>query len=121
MFGARVSESAGLSKKGFGTGTALHASARHKSLCLRRDPDAPNEGPANEPGKVGVDRTTGFEANAAANVRCGVAGKPSAAYIQAGIPQDRRYEKLKERGRKCGSSGATPKRDSPRTRTSPSV
>src|SRR6202043_2003432 len=101
------------------TGTALHASARHKSLCLRRDPDAPNEDPANRSG--GCRQNDGVEANAAANVRCRVAGKPSAAYIQAGIPQDRRYEKLKERGRKCGSSGATPKRDSPRTRTSPFV
>jgi len=34
---------------------------------------------------VGVDRTDGIEANAAANVRCRVAGKPSAAYI-AGVP-----------------------------------
>jgi hypothetical protein len=47
--------------------------------------DAANEGPANRPGKVGVDRTTGPKANAEANVRCRVAGKPSAAYI-AGVP-----------------------------------
>lgn len=47
-----------------------------------RDLDVPNEGPANRPGKVGVDRTTGPKANAEANVRCRVAGKPSAAYIQ---------------------------------------
>src|ERR1700733_12173298 len=83
--------------------------------------DVPNEGPANRPGQSGCRQNDGVEANAAANVRCRVAGKPSAAYIQAGIPQDRRYEKLKERGKKCGSSGATPKRASPRTRTSPFV
>jgi hypothetical protein len=34
---------------------------------------------------AGVDRADGVEASAAANVRCRVAGKPSAAYI-AGVP-----------------------------------
>src|ERR1700734_545681 len=47
--------------------------------------DVPNEGPANRPGDSGCRQNDGVEANAAANVRCRVAGKPSAAYI-AGIP-----------------------------------
>src|SRR5580658_11187299 len=94
-------------------GISLFASGGTRT-CRTKDP-------ANRPGGSGCRQNDGVEANAAAKVRCRVAGKPSAAYIQAGIPQGRRYEKLKERGRKCGSSGATPKRDSPRTRTSPSV
>jgi hypothetical protein len=45
----------------------------------------PNEVPANRPGGSGCRQNDGVETNAAANVRCRVAGKPSAAYI-AGIP-----------------------------------
>ena len=50
-----------------------------------RDADVANEGPANRPGDSGCRQNDGVEANAAANVRHRVAGKPSAAYI-AGIP-----------------------------------
>ena len=50
-----------------------------------RDLDVPNEGPANRPGDSGCRQNDGVEANAAANVRHRVAGKPSAAYI-AGVP-----------------------------------
>src|ERR1700689_881852 len=45
------------------------------------DLNVPNEDPANRPGGSGCRQNDGVEANAAANVRCRVSGKPSAAYI----------------------------------------
>jgi hypothetical protein len=54
-------------------GTGLFASGGTRT-CRTKDP-------ANRPGDSGCRQNDGVEANAAANVRHRVAGKPSAAYI----------------------------------------
>ena len=77
--------------------------------------------PARKAGAVWVaDRNRG-EADAAEHAFCRVAGEPSASYIKRVVRRTPVRNNGNQRGRECGSSGATPKRDNRLTRTSRSA